>query len=160
MSDINSVQSASEKAGRKGVTIPWVNANAVFQNILQQLNAEVRKEIIFRCDELPLLQGTEDDIQTIFSDLLQMILQKRNSVSQLFLHINCKPLLQDTVSMTSRMQYIILFSTNITPCTDWMHTNKKQIDKMKTILQQYNGSLSIADSQGCIFSLSLPGKTQ
>jgi hypothetical protein len=159
MSDIYSVPPVSARAGNKGSAVQWVNASAVFQQVLHKLDAGERKAIVLRCDELPLLQGTEEEIQLLFSGLLQMILQKKDSVSQLFLHINCKTALQETVGKTGRMHYIIQFSTNITPCADWMQANKKQIEEFQTILQQYNGSLRMAESQGCIFSLSLPSKT-
>lgn len=138
--------------------VKWANANTILQSIIQQLEADDRKAIILRCDELPLLLGTEEEIETIFSRLLQMILQKKNSVTQLFLHINCKTDGQDSLNDFSRKQYTIQFNTNISPCADWMQLNGRQLTGIAAIVQELNGSLVVGEAQGCLFSLSFPGK--
>lgn len=116
--------------------------------------------MVLRCDELPHLKGTEEELERIFSALLQMILHQKETVSQLFLHVHAKTALQETVSMTGSTYYIIQFNTNITPCAGWMQNNEKQLTDIQTILDKYNGSLQLAEAQGCIFSFSLPGKPQ
>ena len=160
MSDIFSVPPVPAKTGNKFAGTQWVDASAVLHRMLHRLNGGERREMVLRCDELPLLQGTEKELELIFSALLQMVLHRKETVSQLFLHIHSKTALQETVSMTGSTYYLIQFNTNITPCADWIQNNRKQLTEIETILEKYNGSLHLAEAQGCIFSFSLPGKTQ
>jgi hypothetical protein len=158
MPDIYSVSSVPTKAGKKETAVKGVNANFVLQQVLKQLNAEARKEIILRCDELPMLQGKEEEIQTLFSSLLQMIFIKKDSVPQLFLHIHCKNGLEEPLLAGGWKLYTIQFNTNIAPCANWMQEHSHEFKTMAALVQKHNGSLEIAEAQGCIFSLSLPGK--
>jgi hypothetical protein len=159
MSDL--VPSLPENKFKNEQAVKWVNANAVLQKLLQQLDADERKVIVLRCDELPHLHGTEDDFKTIFSGLLHMILQKKEEVPQLFLHISCATEEQVLSTAPGPKWFSIQFNTNILPCFDWLQANEQQMVEVAAILQKNNGSLVVAQvkSRGCIFSLSLPGKS-
>lgn len=158
MSDIYSAPSLPGRQVKKEAPAKWANANTILQSIIQQLEAEDRKAIVLRCDELPLLRGSEEEIEIIFSGLLQMILQIKHSVTQLFLHINYKTDEQDSLNNSGRKQYTIQFNTNISPCADWMQLNGQQLTGIAAIVQELNGSLAVGEAQGCLFSLSFPGK--
>lgn len=158
MSDIYLAPSLPGKQVKKEAAVKWANANTVLQSIIQQLEAEDRKVVVLRCDELPLLRGPEKEMKIIFSGLLQMILQKKSSVTQLFLHINCKTGEQDLPNIFSVKQYTIQFNTNISPCADWMQLNAPQLTGINAIVQELNGSLAVGEAQGCLFSLTFPGK--
>ena len=157
MSDNYSVPSFSQKQGE--ATATWVNANTVLQSLIQNLGAEDRKAIVLRCDELPLLPGSQEEMETVFSNLLQTILQKKTSVTQLFLHINCKKILPDAVIPFGQTQYMIQFHTNILPSADWKRLYTGQLTTITAIIQKHKGSLLVAEAPGCLFSLSLPGKS-
>jgi hypothetical protein len=159
MPNTNSVLPLPEKNGKKEKAEKEVNGNSVLQRLLQQLTAEERREMILRCDELPLLQGNEEEIQTLFSDLLQMILHKKGSVPRLFLHIHCKAEAQEPPTMAGRTLYTVQFNSNIAPCADWMQEHRQQLARITALAQKHNGSFEVADAQGCVFSLSLPGKS-
>ncbi|HEU4902211.1 MAG TPA: hypothetical protein VFT06_05440, partial [Flavisolibacter sp.] len=74
MSEIQSVPSTPEQI-KSASERCLVNTNAVLQKALQRLTAEQRSTIALRCDDLPVVQGTEKDFELVFSSLLQTILQ-------------------------------------------------------------------------------------
>lgn len=157
MPEIYSVPSLPGKTTKKDQPINWVNTNAVFQSILQQLDAEERKAIVLRCDDMPQLQGSEEELKNLFSVLLQLILQEKDTVSRLFLHINCVARQQDSPALAGE-QYTIQFNTNIVVSANWCKVHAQQLASIALQLQKNNGSLETAVAQGCFFSLSLPGK--
>jgi hypothetical protein len=161
MSDIQSVPSTiiKKEAGKaEGIL---VNTNVVLQNVLQQLSAEDRNKIVLRCDDLPYVQGNECDFEFVFSGLLQMILQKKENVSKLFLHINCKTEEEESQKSIGFKSFCIQFKTNIISCADWFEIHEEQINKIATILHKNGSSLAVnqMSGSGCIFSVSIPGKT-
>lgn len=157
MSDMYSVPSLPEKTAKKATPAKYVNANAVFQSILQQLDAEERKDVVLRCDEMPLLDGDEGDIKNLFAGLLQLILQQRKAVSRLFLHIHCTAAETDTPAK-GWQPHTIQFHTNIIPQADWRRTSAQALNDITILVEKINGSLEISEGQGCFFALSLPGK--
>ena len=158
MSDLQSVPPAPERtvaAGRK-----LVNTNAVLQRTLQRLSAEERSTIALRCDELPVLEGNEEDFESVFSGLLQLILQEKKNLATLFLHIHCTSEEIDPKAQQGLKQISIQFNTNVTPCADWLEQNDQQFNEVAGILQTYGGNLLLNQlkNSGCTFSVSLPGK--
>ena len=159
MSDLQSVPPAPEHIVASGRRL--VNTNAVLQRTLQRLNAEERNTIALRCDELPVLEGSEEDFEAVFSGLLQLILQEKENVATLFLYIHCTTEEIHSQSQQGLKQISIQFNTNITPCADWLHQSDQQFKEVAGILQKHGGNLLLNQlkNSGCIFSVSLPGKT-
>jgi uncharacterized protein YdiU (UPF0061 family) len=160
MSEDRSVSPATESKTSKKTAATLINTNAVLQKALQKIIAEDRGSIILRCDELPSVRGTEDDFETVFSTLVQMILQKKNDVSKLFLHINCTA--EDEQATAAGVKpFNIQFNTNISPSVNWLQLHQQQINEVAAILHKHTGSLVVnqVKNGGCIFSVSLLGKS-
>jgi hypothetical protein len=160
MSEIQSVPPTPEQI-KSAAERCLVNTNAVLQKALQRLTAEQRNTIALRCDDLPVVQGTEEDFETVFSSLLQTILQRKENVSKLFLHIHCTAEDFAADAPTELKQYSIQFNTNIAPCAEWLQQHEQQLAHVAAILQKNGGLLLVNQlkNTGCIFSVSLPGKT-
>ena len=138
-----------------------VNTNAVLQKVLQRLNPEDRSKIALRCDDLPVLEGTEEDFEKVFSGLLQLILKNKPNGAKLFLHIHCTEEEIDPQTPKGLKQFSIQFNTNIIPCADWLQKRDQQFNEVAGIVQKNRGSLLLNQlkNSGCLFSVSLPGKT-
>ena len=136
-----------------------VNTNHILQVILQQIQAEKKNRIILRCEELPFFPGTSDDLENVIRPLIQMILQKMDEVSQLFLHISCA---NEEDQKANRVfgYHSVQFHSNIIPSAEWLRQHEGQLNEVAAILQKYNGGLMVNQEKqgGCIFSISLPGK--
>lgn len=159
MSDLRSVlPSAENKPFHPSATL--VNTNAVLQKALQKLPSEARSKIVLRCDDLPFFPGPEDDIEHVFTALLNMIQEKKEDVAKLFLHISCASE-EGKLTATGFFCYLIQFHSNILPSADWYQRHEQQISAATAILQKHKGSLVVNQMKngGCIFSVSLPGKT-
>jgi hypothetical protein len=150
-------ENEKESTGNEGL----VNINLVLQNAIRQSCGEDRSNITLRCDELPFVPGTEAHYQTVFTGLLQMILQQRTaSSSRLFLHIHCTPEETGTRNVKGLKWFSVQLHSNILPGADWVQANSECISEITDILGKNGGGLAVngAPGPGCIFSLSLPGK--
>ncbi|RYZ62065.1 MAG: hypothetical protein EOO14_03365 [Chitinophagaceae bacterium] len=137
-----------------------VNINVVLTTVLQSLEPEERTKIVLRCDDLPVAMGDEAAFAQLFRGLLQMILQKKDEVPTLFLHISCAGGEKTLPANSKAEAYTVQFNTNIIPSTEWFEKNKERLNELSALLLQNNGSLSVNQfkASGCIFSVSLPGK--
>jgi hypothetical protein len=138
-----------------------VDANALLQKAIQNLSPAARNAVILRCDEMACLQGDEVAIGKAFTQLLQLIVNERESGQQLYLHITCS--LDDknaTEEKTLALQrFSIQFNTNITPQSAWMRDAEPRLNSIASLLLP-NGSLQVNQlkNSGCVFCISLPGK--
>lgn len=159
MSDLQSVPSI-ERLNKGEIPTKRINTNVVLQRVLQGLDAGDRNKIVLRCDDLPMAAGDEESFEVLFSGLLQMILQKKNEVHTLFLHISCATEEQTQLTRSGSDLFTIQFNTNIIPCTAWFDRNKEQLDELGAMVAKHRGRLVVnkLQSSGYIFSVSLPGK--
>lgn len=140
----------------------FCNANTVMQRAIEILGPGVKNAFLLRCDELPFVQGDADSLQTVFMDLIQLIADKKDTSTKLYLHISSTIdntesglLLADGFSRCS-----IHFHTNITPCTEWRKMTHQNMSNLTALLATLGGSLTVNSlkNSGCILSASLPGK--
>lgn len=160
MSEDRSVSPAIESKPLRKTGATLIDTNAVLQKALQRFTVKDRASIILRCDELPSVRGLEDDFETVFSTLLQMILQRKGDVAKLYLHIHCTA--EDDPLMAAGVKPVnILFSTNISPCVNWLQLHEKQINTVSALLRKHRGSFVInqVKNGGCIFTVSILGKS-
>jgi hypothetical protein len=160
MSEDRSLLPATENDVFKKSGAVLVNTNALIQKALQKIAAEDRGSVIFRCDDLPLVQGSEEDFETVFSKLLTIILQKKSSTSKLFLHIYCSSE-DNEVMATGIKPFTIQFHTNSNPGVNWMQLHEQQINELVVRLQKHSARLVVNQLKngGCIFSISIFGKS-
>lgn len=159
MSEDLSVSPVAESKPSIKTEATFIDTNAILQKALQKLSVQDKGSIILRCDELPFIRGLEDDFETVFSTLLQMILQKKADVGKLFLHIHCTAE-DDQLTAAGVKPFNILFNTNVSPCVNWLQLNEKQINAATSLLQKHTGSFVVnrVKNGGCIFTVSIFGK--
>jgi len=159
MSDLQSVP-AIERRNVGKAPLNRVDKNAVLQRVLQRLEAEARSKLVLRCADLPMTAVEEESLEGLFCGLLQMILQKRDEVATLFLHISCATEEQTPLARSGSAFFTVQFKTNIIPCTNWFDRNKDRLDELEATVASYRGKLVVNKfkSSGYIFSVSLPGK--
>lgn len=157
MPDIHAVP---ESSTRKEASAKWVNSNLVLQKALQQSGHTGRDHLILRCDDLPSVYGQEEDLQRLFSCLLQMILEKQDTLQKLFLHIHCTAEEQVVTTPSRSNYYSIQFSTSVSPSAEWLLASEQYIADATVILKALGGSFVVnQEANGsCLFSVSLPGK--
>lgn len=140
-----------------------VDANAVLQKVVKRFSLELRNRVILRCDELPNVQGTTESIERIFGDVLELIMEKKQAVDQLYLHINSGTAFsnaQDISLPKGLKRFLIQFHTNITPGKDWLQVSEQKINAIAAMLSPFGGSLSVNQfkNSGSLFCITLPGK--
>ncbi|HYO20889.1 MAG TPA: hypothetical protein VER36_00700 [Flavisolibacter sp.] len=151
-------QTSIKKPATLHLATTFVDTNGLLKSAIQQLPAELRSEIVLRCDELALLQGSEEAIGTAFSQLLQMIIDEREAGKKLFLHITCAK--QTEAMLTGGQRFLIRFHANITLHASWMEEADRRINSIASLLLPYGGSLLVNQlkNAGCVFCITLPGK--
>lgn len=159
MSDVQSVTSA-EWSTTGTTLVKLVNINVVLKKVLQSLDPEERTKIVLRCDDLPMAVGDETHFTHLFRSLLQMILQKKEEVQTLFLHISCTACNEIQAAKSATGLYLVQFNSNIIPCSSWFKKNQELLSELSAMVAQNKGSLAVNQfkASGCIFSVSLPGK--
>jgi hypothetical protein len=139
-----------------------VDTNSFLRKAIQKLSPETRSEVVLRCDELVQLQCSEENIEKVFSQLLQLIVDAKPSDKKLFLHITCFPELkkQKETIVLGLQRYIIQFHTNVALHSPWIQEAENRINNIASLLPPFGGSLQVNQlkNSGCVFSISLPGK--
>lgn len=139
------------------------NANVVLQNALQKLGPDVRNSFRLRCDELPFVFGNEENLETVFSAVMQLIVERKDTATKLYLHIGSTTGNEESsaIALSKEIyQFSIQFHTNITPCSEWTKLTEQKISNLTALLAPSGGSLTInpLKNSGCILTVSLPGK--
>lgn len=142
---------------------PLVDSNKVLQRALKKISAEAKNAMVLRCDELPYLQGTEETIELAFTRLLQLILEKKDAVIKVYLHISSTLSTIKELKASDRPdlhRFLVRFHTNLVPDKDWLKKAKESINGIASVLSIYDGNIAIQQlkSSGCVFYISLPGK--
>ncbi|RYZ30250.1 MAG: hypothetical protein EOO10_03455 [Chitinophagaceae bacterium] len=138
------------------------DANVILRNVIQNLSPEMKSEVVLRCDELVRVQGSAEDIETAFSQLLKLIVNEKPFDKKLFLHITCfhdkKGEIETIASGLQR--YIIQFHTNVSLNAKWMQEAEGHINGIAALLLPFGGSFHVNQlkNSGCVFYISLPGK--
>ncbi|HWJ93028.1 MAG TPA: hypothetical protein VNR87_18070 [Flavisolibacter sp.] len=142
-----------------GFTVPL---NDVLQEALRRLDGLLtRDNFIVRCEELPQVRGTVEELKQLFSSLIDLIFASA-SRSRLFLHVGCSAIQLDAhQSVASTMKrYQIRIQTNINPGKGWKDQHQVALGKCEEILSRLDGTLSVnpVTNTGCLFILTVPGK--
>ncbi len=139
----------------------FVSLNEILKECLKKAQARVDNlQMIIRCEHLPKVLASRDEMMQLFEDLLAVILNHRQlGATSLFLYVDCE---EDDVGLEPHKRYCIKFHTNITTDEDWKLSSMQILSNCRQILSKYNGTLAVNDisSAGCLFSLSLPGKIE
>ena len=150
---------------RKHIVVPLA-LNEVLQESLRKAQVQVDKvKLIVRCETLPLVIAEHGEMVKLFDELLGMILNHPPDAGRLFLYINCEEDNSDIIDMTLEegiKRYCIKFHTNIITHENWRLVNSQGLINCRQILSRHNGNLAVNDisGTGCLFSVSLRGKTE
>lgn len=138
------------------------DTNQLLQKALQKLPTDIRSDIVLRCDELARLQITNEALEDALSQLLQMIVDERETGVKLFLHITCSHENKgEREAITNRLsRFLIQFHTNLTPHAAWMQDAESRINRIASTLLPFGGSLQVNQlkNSGCVFCITLSGK--
>lgn len=137
---------------------PSLHLNDVFKASMKKAQEEVKNlQVIVRCESLPQIEGSYQEMLTLFDHLLGMIVHYPPKNSRLFLYVDCE---EETNDCNNEKRYLIKFNTNIAVPENWKVINSQALINCRQILSDHNGTLMVNNisSAGCLFIVSLPGK--
>ncbi|MDQ6609630.1 MAG: hypothetical protein M3Y85_07400 [Bacteroidota bacterium] len=146
-----------------GSSTGFCNTNLVLQKAVFNLDAGLKNSLFLRCDELPFVQCEEGIIKKTITQVLQLIADKKDGQTKLYLHVNAiaEPEEQSTNSKQKNLtRYKLRFHTNITLTKEWLKMAEQKLTNINALLLPYDGNLSVTQlkNSGCIFTMSVPGK--
>ncbi len=152
------VRNLSEKKADPA-TFTTVDLNAVFARVLKPYQTSGRnQQVIVRCDHLPLFTGDEEVLESVFSELVKMILVQYSKEKR-FLHILCQ---EEKISpgAETAVRYQVQMLTNLVTDSKWKALYGERLIALQAILNGFEARLHVHDltTSGCLFSISLPGK--
>lgn len=133
--------------------------NTILGRVLSE-TGDLRTSVI-RCDELPVVQGDEEDLTRTFLYVLDFILSCPPAENTLFLHIKCEIARTDYIDLsfdTTHKMYTITFHSNSeAEGRDFPHEQKKYcMNCLSGIKGQFN--VNTEPGTGWLFTLEVPGK--
>ncbi len=143
-----------------------VDLNEVINSIIQTyLLQKQNAPVIFRLDKIPVVNGCKETLHFLFDELINMILSHPPDKSKLFLYMQCAEEKVDENVLDLRVMktgnYVVCFHTNIHTTEEWKMLYKSKLEDCCQVAFQNGGSLNHYNivNTGCLFSLTLPGKT-
>ncbi|HVK97168.1 MAG TPA: hypothetical protein VM368_05090 [Flavisolibacter sp.] len=138
--------------------------NDVLQRALQKYQNEIIKgNIIIRCDELPEVEGNEQELELMFKNIISIIIDNDLLSNKQFLYVNCTNGSIDAQASNIKddcKYFEIQFKTNVSAAIIWQRADKYKITECEKIVSKHSGKLkmNIINSTGCLLSIILPGK--
>ena len=129
----------------------------LMQQSLQTLKEDIQKQkVIVRCDTLPEVQGNLGDLQFVFTNILNSIINYP-AESRLFIYINYK---KDSYQMNGDIIELtngpaIHFHSNLRVDDAWRQHHAVLLKQCHEMLHKYGAAFVISDhSCGSLFSIS------
>jgi len=139
-----------------------LSLNEVFKESMRMLQSEVgRSRAIVRCDNLPQVKGNKQDMTQAFEELIRMIMSTPAPDGRLFLYLDCAEMNGAEVLDEGFKSFTIKFRTNILPGKNWEASHKEALEKCRNIFSLHQAVFHVNsnNTNGCLFSISLPGKS-
>ena len=139
---------------------PALALNEVFKASMKKAQEEVKNlQVIVRCESLPQIEGSYQQMLMLFDHLLSIIIKHPPKNSRLFLYVDCE---EETNDCDNEKRFFIKFNTNAAVPENWKVMNSQAFIICRQILSNHNGTLIVNNisSTGCLFIVSLPGKTE
>jgi len=118
--------------------------------------------IIMRCDQLPVIEGRQQDFLKLFQTIMQFVLSRPPVASKQFLYIKCEEeeLAKEVMDLSGPAKtYIIQFYTNTSFDAYWQAGQQPLLAQCEQIANSYSGSFAYTQfNSGCLFTLRLSGK--
>ena len=140
----------------------FVSLNEIFKDCMKTVQTLYNNiDINVRCESLPEIHGKRTELAGLFDTLMNLMLKVSDTSSRLFLHVDCeeedKP--GTNRSGQSNKNYTIKFHSNISINESWKEMNIPELEKCEQILSSHHGTFVVNHLyNGCLFSLTLPGK--
>jgi hypothetical protein len=138
--------------------------NRLAQQVFEEHQPRVAQlQTIVRCDTLPLVQGGEQCLLTLFRNAVGLVLEHPPRNSKLFIYIKCERKATDVIDLSipdGFIEYEIRFYTNSNTSTDWEKVNIETLALCEQLSSESKGVLEFpaARNAGYLFTLNLPGK--
>lgn len=149
--DLSSVNAAS-----------MLSLNELFKESMKKVQSRTgQANVIFRCEQLPLIQGDREGLIRVFDALTNAIMSALPADSKLFLYVDCAEDRSDEEGQEGK-RYQIRFHTNITTSDQWRALNQSSFALCQRILSDHNATFVVnnINNTGCLFSITVPGKFQ
>jgi hypothetical protein len=145
---------------------PTVQLNHVLRDITGKYKEDgLRGNIIYRCENLPGVEGLTSQYYILFNHLLSILLFNWGAYKHSFLHINCQEVKKDAEGIDLSLSngtksFAINLSTSIRLQPHWSKQFQPQIQECIELLLMNKGDLQIYSERitGCLFTVLLPGK--
>ena len=140
--------------------LTMLSLNDIFKESMGKVQSELgRINPIVRCENLPQVRGSKQDISQAFEDLIRMIMTSPAGEGKLYLFLECAEINDGEVPEGFK-SYTIRFRTNILPAENWRDLHEHILDRVRKIfsLNQAVFVVNSTNTNGCLFSISLPGK--
>jgi hypothetical protein len=140
-----------------------VSLNDVFRESLRKIEGFLKRDnLIVRCDDLPQISGTRQELKQVFDTLIDIIFDSALQ-SRLFLHVGCMEIhLEGNEPLTTKhmKRYQIRIQTNINTDKSWKDRHRNALDSCEQSLSRLDGTFSVnpVSNTGCLFTLTVPGK--
>jgi hypothetical protein len=141
-----------------------VSLNDILQKVLIKYQPEIKKgNIIIRSEHLPSVEGDAHLLKKLFDNIFTLIVKVPSVQVKQFLHIDFEEVKTEEIDLSLKegfRRYAIEFNTNIKLDLENKEVNNEKIDECNVILKQLNGDMKLhcTISDGCLFSIVLPGK--
>jgi hypothetical protein len=143
--------------------ISFLSLNDLFNERMRKAQAEFNHAgLVVRCDCLPQINGFREEIIRLFDLLISMILNHPTKPAKLFLYVDCEENKEAGKQQTDLFNYLIKIHTNLTTDDNWKAQNREALAACERILILHKGSFAVHNisNTGCLFSITLPGKSQ
>lgn len=143
--------------------LSFLSLNDLFNERMRNAQAECEHTgLVVRCECLPQISGYREEMIRLFDSLISMILNHPSRPAKLFLYVDCDENKETGKQLTDPINYLIKIHTNLTTNDNWKIQNREGLSACERILILHKGSFAVHNisNTGCLFSISLPGKSQ
>jgi hypothetical protein len=142
--------------------LSFLSLNDLFNERMRKAEAEFEHAgLVVRCECLPQISGYREEMTRLFDSLISMILNHPSKPAKLFLYVDCEEN-KEGKQQPDLFNYLIKIHTNLTTNDYWKAQNREALAACERILILHKGSFAAHNisNTGCLFSISLPGKSQ
>ena len=160
---MSTTESAVPNKGKavEGNSFQSFSLNEIIKNSMRKLQAHhPGPSLVLRCEELPETVGNRQELTELFEQLILLILSQKPNGSRLFLYIDCAA--ANASNEEEEKGILLRFNTNISTDEHWKLVHSQTLAQCKMIVSNNHGSLQVNQitGTGCLFSVSLPGKSE
>lgn len=138
-----------------------VSLNAMFNESMRKAQVcYTLPDIIVRCEPLPLVNATAEDVKNIFDNILGMIFKTTPNGNKLFLYVDIEKEKMINPVIEQFENFTIRFHTNLTTGDNWNSANAGALSRTSEIISRHNWIFGVNNifQTGCLFTITVKGK--